>query len=361
MRADALPWRRRLAARAAAPVSHFEFWPGWLFYTPIVAQWVLLGLRYGDFSLPTAANPRIEVGGLCGESKSAILDQIAPAQRDLVAPYVCLPATDAAAAEAAMASAGLTWPVIAKPDIGCNGTGVRLLADRAALERYLREYPPGAPLVLQHFVTDEGEAGIFYVRHPDEAQGRITSLTFKQPPVVVGDGRSTLEALVLADPRAGLIPEMYLPRLGARRSDVPAAGERVRLVLVGNHCKGSIFHDGSGEITAALTRRIDAFLRALPDFHFGRIDVRFASVAALRRGEGFTVIEINGVGSEATHVWDARARLLDAWVDQLRHYRLAFAIGRAMRARGHRPSGIRAMYRHFRLQRRLMASYPAYD
>ena len=361
MRADALAWRRLRAARAAAPVSHFEFWPGWLFYTPIVAQWLLLGLRYGDMSLPTAANPRIEVGGLCGESKSAILDLVAPPQRDLVAPYVCLPAGGADAAEAAMAANGLAWPVIAKPDIGCNGAGVRLLADRAALASYLRVFPAGAPLVLQQFVAHEGEAGIFYVRRPGEAQGRVTSLTLKEAPFVTGDGRATLEALVLADPRAGRIPDMYLPRLGARRSLIPAAGERVRLVLVGNHCKGSIFHDGSGEITAALTRRIDAFLRAVPEFHFGRIDVRFESLAALRRGEGFTVIEINGVGSEATHVWDARARLFDAWADQLRHYRTAFEIGRAQRALGHRPSGVRAMFRHFMLQRRLMASYPTSD
>jgi hypothetical protein len=361
VRAAALPWRRRLGARDPAPVSHFEFWPGWVFYAPIVGQWLLLGLRYRDMSLPTAANPCIEVGGLCGESKSAILDLVRSPQRDLIAPYICLPATDPHAAETAMRAAGLTWPVIAKPDIGCNGTGVRLLADRAALDRYLGEFPTGARLLLQRFVPEEGEAGIFYVRYPEEPHGRITSLTFKQAPYVTGDGRSTLEALVRADPRAGRIPDTYLPRLGGRRSEVPAAGECVRLVLVGNHCKGSIFHDGSDAITVALSRRIDAFLRALPDFHFGRIDVKFDSLAALRSGEGFTVIEINGVGSEATHVWDARARLLDAWADQLRHYRTAFAIGHALRARGHRPSGLRAMYRQFRLQRRLMARYPAHD
>ncbi len=317
MSGDALAERRRRAGRTPAPVSHFEFWPGWLFYTPIVAQWILLGLRYGDMSLPTAANPRIEVGGLCGESKSAILDLVTSPQRDLIAPYVCLPASDADAAERAMAASGLSWPVIAKPDIGCNGTGVRLLADRADLERYLREFPRDAAMVLQRFVAEEGEAGLFYVREPGAAVGRITSITYKQAPIVIGDGRSTLEALVRADPRAGRIPDMYLPRLGSRRAEIPPAGERVRLVLVGNHCKGSIFHDGRADVTTALTRSVDTLLRALPDFHFGRIDVRFGSVAALRRGEGFTVIEINGVGSEATHVWDARTRLLDAWADQL--------------------------------------------
>ena len=74
-----------------------------------------------------------------------------------------------------------------------------------------------------------------------------------------------------------------------------------------------------------------------------------------------SIIEVNGVGSEATHVWDASAKLLPAWIDQLAHYRAAFEIGAALRARGHRPSGVAAMYRHWRLQRRLMADYPAHD
>jgi len=353
--------RRALAGAAEPVVSRFEFWPGWAFYFPIVAQWVWLGLRYGDFSLPTAANPRIELGGLCGESKGAILDQVQGPARALIAPYVCVPHGGAEAVERAMRGAGLAYPVIVKPDVGCNGTGVRLVRDRAALAAYLAAFPPDARLMLQRYVTEEGEAGLFYIRRPGEAAGRITSVTLKYPPVVVGDGTSTLETLVRADPRAGRIPEMYLPRLGAQRARVPAVGERVGLVMVGNHCKGAIFRDGREEVTQALTRAVESIARALPDFHFGRLDVRFASLAALRRGEGFTIIEINGVGSEATHVWDARARLRDAWADQLYHYRMAFEIGRAQRARGHRPSGVPAMWRYWRRQKHLMARYPAHD
>ncbi|HET9018495.1 MAG TPA: D-alanine--D-alanine ligase [Acetobacteraceae bacterium] len=353
---------RPAPAEAAEPVvSRFEFWPDWAFYGPIVAQWVWLGLRYGDFSLPTAANPRIELGGLCGESKSAILDQVEGAARQHLAEYVCVAPADAAAAERAMRGAGLAYPVIVKPDVGCNGAGVRLVRDRTGLADYLAAFPADARLLLQRFVPEEGEAGIFYIRRPDEAEGRITSLTLKYAPVMVGDGKRTLEALVRADPRAGRIPHMYLPRLGARRDWVPPAGERVRLVMVGNHCKGAIFRDGRAEVTPALSRAVESIARALPDFHFGRLDVRFGSLAALRRGEGFTVIEINGVGSEATHVWDARASLRAAWADQFFHYRTAFEIGRALRARGHRPAGLAAMWRHWRRQKRLMAAYPAHD
>ena len=361
MKAASLPQARQ-HRRAAPVVSHFEFWPDWAFYAPIVAQWVWLGLRYGSFSLPTAANPTIELGGLCGESKSAILDQVRGPARATLAPYIRLPpGADLAAALRAMAAAGLGWPVIAKPDIGCNGTGVRLLADPAALAGYLGAFPAEAAVLLQRFVAEEGEAGLFYIRAPGAAAGRITSFTLKSAPVVLGDGRRTLAALLRADPRAGRIAPLYLRQLGARAATVPAAGARVRLVMVGNHCKGAIFRDGAAHITPALTAAVEAIARALPGFHFGRLDVRFASLAALRQGQGFTVIEINGVGSEATHVWDARMRLRKAWADQFFHYRAAFLIGRAQRARGHRPAGIGAMWRNWRRQKRLMARYPAHD
>ena len=72
---------RRLAPKPERPLSFFEFWPGWLFYTPVVMHWMLLGLRHGDFSPPTAANPHITTGGLCGESKLAILSQVGDSPR----------------------------------------------------------------------------------------------------------------------------------------------------------------------------------------------------------------------------------------------------------------------------------------
>jgi hypothetical protein len=99
----------------------------------------------------------------------------------------------------------------------------------------------------------------------------------------------------------------------------------------------------------------------VPDFYFGRIDVRFASLPTLLRGEGFRIIEINGAGSEATHVWDPRTRLLDAWRAQFFHYGAAFRIGAANRARGHQPSDVRTLYNLWQRQKRLMASYPMND
>jgi hypothetical protein len=351
------------SVEAGRPLSFFEFWPDWLFYLPVVAHWVALGLRYGDFSLPTAANPDITAGGLCGERKTETLDLVQGTARELLARYISVEAKPGAAPSMTreFVSAGFDYPVVVKPDIGCNGTGVRLLHGPDDLELYLSAFPSGERIVLQEFVPHEGEAGIFYVRHPDEARGRITSITLKHAPVLIGDGRSTLRQLIHADPRAGRIPHIYLPRLAHRLESVPDSGERVRLVFVGNHCKGSIFEDGTPLATAALTDVFERIARSMPNFHFGRIDIRFESLPALLRGEGFRIIEINGTGSEATHIWDPTTSLREAWRAQFSHYGAAFRIGAANRARGFRTSGIRSMYRLWRRQKRLMAAYPLND
>ncbi len=355
-----------LRPRAAPAVSFFEYWPGWLFYTPVVLHWLVLGVRHGGFTLPTAANPRISTGGLCGETKTSILDGIGAEQRAWVAPYVAVTTMEdahaaTARAQAALAAAGLGFPLVAKPDIGCNGTGVRVVRDAAELARTFAAFPAGVDLVLQQMVADPGEAGLFYVRLPGEAHGRITSITLKSPPIVVGDGRSTLRALILDDPRYGAQPQIYFRRQASRLDQVPAAGEQVQLVFVGNHCKGSTFTDGRAYITPELTARVDAIARSIPDFSFGRFDVRYASLHELRQGTGFKIIEINGVGSEATHIWDPRTRLVDAYRAQFFHYGAAFKIGAANRAAGVRPTAPLALFRRWRAQRRLMRSYPAND
>ncbi len=354
-----------LAGAAAAParraISHFEFWPDWLFYAPVVAQWILLGLRHGSMTLPTTANPRIETGGLCGESKTSILDLVTGPARSLIAPYATFVTGDDDRTAVARAMAGFDWPVVIKPDVGCNGTGVRLVHNQAEMDAALAQFPRGVTLVVQHFIPWRGEAGVFYIRHPDQAVGRVTSLTFKIAPEVVGDGRSTLEQLILADERAGLVPHLYLPRLRDRLASVPAQGTVVPLVFAGNHCKGSVFRDGTSAITPALAEAVDAFARSIPDFHFGRVDVRYSSEAALRNGQGFSIIEVNGAGSEATHIWDANCTLRQAYATQFRHYGEAWKIGRAMRARGHRPITLRVMGKAWFKQRRLMASYPMND
>lgn len=342
----------------APPLSRFEFWSPRFFYLPVWIWILLLALRWRGLRLPLVANPGFPAGGLVGESKAAVLDRVTGPARAYVADYVAIPHRPAAAALAALAEAGLALPVVAKPDLGCRGAGVRPVRTAAELAAYLDAFPAGQRLILQRLIDAEGEAGVFYVRPPGDARGRIFSLTLKYFPHVVGDGVRTLRALIAADPRAGRLSHLYLGRHRDRLDDVIPAGEPVRLAFAGSHSRGAIFRDGNAFVTEAMRARFDMIADAIPGFCFGRFDVRFADFEAFRRGEGFHILECNGAGAEATHIWDSRTRLRDAYATLFRQFALLFRIGALNRARGHRPEPWRVFLRRWLDERRLTAHYP---
>ena len=360
-----VPVNPALAERPRHIQSLFEFWPPALFYAPVVAYWIWLGLRHRSLTLPTIANPLMEMGGLAGESKTRQFATMSPEGHRWLAPYVSgLRGPDDRLAETAAeltklaTDAGLSFPLVAKPDIGCQGAGVRVMHSEAELVGYLRGFPAGERLMLQRLIDCDGEAGIFYVRRPGEARGRIFSMTFKFFPYVIGDGEATLEQLIHRDPRAGRVPHLYLPRHRERLGWVPAAGEQVRLVFAGNHCKGAVFRDATALVTPALTERMDWLARSIPSFHFGRFDVRFASLKNLLAGEDFTVIEFNGGGSEAIHIWDPDAGLSGAYGALFSQIRMLFEFGAAHRAEGHVPGRWHELFRSWRREWKLKRSYP---
>ena len=93
-------------------------------------------------------------------------------------------------------------------------------------------------------------------------------------------------------------------------------------------------------------------------FHLGRFDVRYDSLAALRRGEGFRIIEVNGAGSEAVQAWDPKYTLRQGYAMVFAKQRLIFRLGAVMRGRGHRPIGPRGLARLHRRQQALIRRYP---
>ena len=70
-----LRWRRNLVGRVRR-WSRWEFWPPYLFYPPVIAYIVYLGIKFRSWTLFTAANPAIPAGGFVGESKHQILDNL---------------------------------------------------------------------------------------------------------------------------------------------------------------------------------------------------------------------------------------------------------------------------------------------
>ncbi|PWC56672.1 hypothetical protein TSO221_01500 [Azospirillum sp. TSO22-1] len=338
-----------------------RIWPP-VFYIPLVVQWIALGIKHRSLTLPTVANPTIEAGGLLGESKIACLDMVRDPARRWVATSVPLTNDGRWTPDSLrelVAGAGLTFPLVLKPDIGWRGFGVRLVADADALLADLATFPADCALIVQAYVPYAGEAGVFYVRRPGEAHGFIFSMTFRYFPHVVGDGRSTLAELIERDPRAAWKADLHRVTLRDQLHEVPETGAIVRLHLVGSSRVGGLYKDARAYATPALTRRFDEIADAMPNFHFGRFDVRFASVERLMEGEDIQIIEVNGAGAEAIHVWDPDFKMVDVYADLFRQQALMFEIGALNRTRGFRPLSLRELAGFQQRQQRLLSVYPA--
>lgn len=114
---------------------------------------------------------------------------------------------------------------------------------------------------------------------------------------------------------------------------LPASEEKV-LVPYGNHARGAKFIDDSDRIDLPLTKTIDEICKQIPGFFFGRLDIRFNNWEELKQGKNFSVIEVNGAGSEPTHIYDPRHSLLFAWKEIIRHWMLLWRISRLNHKKG---------------------------
>ncbi|MEO6102808.1 MAG: hypothetical protein ABIP44_04110, partial [Pseudoxanthomonas sp.] len=336
----------------AREVGRFEQLPKWLNLVPMVLQWLWLGLRHGSVTLPSAANPGITSGGLVGEGKMEYFDAMGETARAATAQHVAIIAAeqrDLPQILSRMQAAGLPFPVVAKPDIGWCGYGVRLLHVPEDLADYMGRFPADADFVLQRYLPDPGEAGLFYMRHPDEIYGRLIGILLRDYPVVVGNGRDCIATLVSKDARIqrGSADPMHEISYDATR--IPLLGEQVRLSTVASTRVGGRYRDGSALATPALLATVDAIAKDMGDpgtrpFLVGRFDVRYRDEASLQRGD-FTIMEVNGAGSEAVHAWDPKYRIRDVYRIVFAKQRELFRIGAGQRRLGHRPIGVAALAR----------------
>lgn len=351
------------------PIGRFEFASSAFIYAPVLLQSLVLAVRYRSLALPLLANPGIFMGGMVGESKSAILNLAGPSARQVIAPFVVQkvqpitpPAQQAAQLERRLSRKGIGYPVVLKPDQGCRGMGVQLIENRQRLEAYLSAFPVGHKVIAQRRVPWTAEAGLFYERMPNETSGRITSITLKYPPCVVGDGERTLEQLILDDPRTGPLNHLYLDRHRPRLHQVLPKGTTLKLCFAGSHSRGALFRNGNRHLSDALSRALDPYCRDIQGFYIGRLDIRFASMERLARGEAFEIVEINGVSGEPGHIWDPDTSLAEIWRVLLHQYRTLYRIGDQVRRRGEgNPPRLTTLLRAWREDRALATRLPSTD
>lgn len=338
-------WRyRRHFVGKIKRMINWEFWPIQIFYLPVVVYVLLLALKFRSLTAFAAANPAFPAGGFKGESKNDIYYALKKSGRmnenllayALIRREASLPERLNAAWKF-MDENKLTFPLVVKPDAGERGKGVRIVRSLDELTNTISSNE--CDLIVQEFARGE-EVSIFYYRRPHEPRGQIFSITEKRFPTVVGNGVSTIEDLILKDPRAVAVAKKYIEHNKDRIDQIPAVDEVVRLIDIGTHSRGAVFLDGEWLKTAALESKIDEICRSFKGFYFGRFDIRVPTHKDLQLGQNLKIIELNGVTSESTNIYDPRYSLIDAYRILFRQWRLAFEIGAQNSKLGARQTGV---------------------
>jgi hypothetical protein len=315
---------------------HWEYWPAWLFNLPILGIWLFFSLRARSLFFFSAVNPTIPTGGVLGESKKDIIRQL---PRQWLPPTCFIPAAPASTQqkqiEKWMKAENQSFPIILKPNVGERGMLVKKINRREELASYLEKNR--IDYLAQEFVSLPVELSVTYHRFPGATAGTITSLCRKEHLKVTGDGRRSLNELILDYPRARLQREQLKNLHGKALNRIPGAGEVTELVPIGNHCRGATFLDENRKIDQDLTRMFDELSRQMPDIHFGRFDLKCNSLEELKEGRDFRILEFNGIAADPAHVFDPANSIRNAYRDYYRQWKIIYEISREQRKRGVKP------------------------
>lgn len=311
-------------------LRHWEYWPFEVVYAPVFVYWLWLSIKARSLFFFSASNPSIETGGLLGESKIDILDRI---DAEYKPKTLFIPAdapTDSVLAQ--IDALGLTYPLIAKPNVGERGWEVEKIVSQEGVVTYSQR--THFDFLLQEYVDEPLELGVFYYRMPGQAQGVVSSIVQKEFLAIRGNGRNCIEELIQQNDRAILQLPALTKQYGHRFHDIPAAGDVITLVGIGNHSKGTKFLNANHLITPELTAVFDRISQSIDGFYFGRYDLRCRSLADLYAGRHIRIMELNGAGAEPAHIYQPGFSLREAYRVLFHHWRVLYNISRENNRRG---------------------------
>ena len=317
-----MPWYRKLwRSNFLIKLRSWEYWPFGIVYAPVFVYWVWLSLKAKSLFFFSASNPSIENGGMLGESKMKIFHLIPEHLKPVTLPF----GKDASirSIQEEMSRAKLSYPVIAKPDIGERGWLVRKLNNETDLKNYLSDVPVN--FLIQEFLPQPIEMGVFYYRYPNKDSGEVTSIVIKEMLSITGNGRSPLSELIYNNDRAKLQRAQLQKKYHKEWQTILPKGETRELVSIGNHCLGTKFLNGNHLINATLNKTFDQIGKSIEGFYFGRYDIRVQSIEDLYGGR-IKIMELNGAGAEPAHIYDPGFSFIEGIKVLLRHWKILYRI-----------------------------------
>jgi len=305
-------------------LTHWEYWPFAIVYFPMYFAWLYYSIRSRTVFFFLPSNPSITNAGFLLESKKEIYDLLP--KGSFPETILIKAGTNFCTIEKLRREKSIPFPCIAKPDIGMKGMAVEIIKNAEELEVYSQKIT--IDFLIQELISLPNELGIFYYRKPDERKGYISGIVKKEFLTIHGDGNSSVLELIYKEPRYSLQLAVLQNKYGPFLNSVLKKGEEINLVPFGNHARGAKFIDVTKWVDEELQQSIDYLCKQIPGFYYGRMDIRYNTLDELKQGKNFSIIELNGAGSEPTHIYDPQHSIFFAWKEILRHYRLLFTISK---------------------------------
>ncbi len=338
-------------------IKNWEAWPFALIYAPIYLWWGWYMLRSGAVWFFTPSNPKLTFGGMEGEPKREMYDLL---PKHLYPTTInILPTNTDAELIDAVKQAGIIYPFVVKPEVGGQGILFRKIDTEKELLHYhsLMKFE----YIIQNMILYKMEVSVFHIRHPKEQKGTVTGFLHKIPLNVIGDGKTTLEELILAHPKADKFATDMLVKHAANLKNIVAVGEKYVLSYAANHNRGALFIDLKNEIDDKLVSIFDTLSIEINDFFYGRYDIMCNSVEDLKEGKNYLILEYNGCGAEPNHFYDTGYTLRGAHKEILKHWKYLYQISKYNKEQGIKPWGFWRGYKLMKNTRKIFAEMRILD
>jgi hypothetical protein len=301
---------------------NWEYWSFNVVYFPIYFYWFWLSIKAKSFFFFSTSNPAIENAGFVMESKNSIYNLL-PNQ---LYPKTILFKTNTPvlSIENLLVQNNLQFPMVAKPNIGERGNAVKKVYSIDDILKYQQQSK--VDFLVQEWCAYENEIGLFYCKFPNQTNGFISGIVQKEFLTITGNGVNTIEELLQKNNRYYLQKDALKKQVPEYLNQVLLLGQKELLVPYGNHCRGTKFLDVSYRIDEQLTDAFNTICNQIPGFYFGRMDIRFENWELLKKGQNLSIIELNGAGSEPTHIYDPKHSIFFALKEIARHLHILYKI-----------------------------------
>ena len=309
---------------------NWEQWPFKILYAPIVPVWIWYIIRSRAVWFFTPSNPKLTFGGMEGEPKKEMYDLLPP--HTYPATFNVLSGENFESIKQKLLNYNISFPLIVKPEVGGQG----ILFRKFDMEEQLKKYHEKIPVeyIVQELITYPMEVSIFYYRYPNKSKGVITGFLYKIPLQVTGDGKRTLNELIMHHPKAKKRIHELRNKHGFNFDKILQPGEKYMLSHAANHNRGAHFINLKDEIDDRLVTFIDKISLSINDFFYGRYDIMCTSVEDLKQEKNFSILEYNGCGAEPNHFYDTGFTLRGAYREILKHWKVLYEISKYNRRHG---------------------------